>query len=214
MYTLAAYESMLADDVRVRAYLGAIDRVVRSGDVALEIGTGVGYFAVAACRAGASHVYAIETNDAVRLGPAVAAANACADRITFIQCSSERVELPRRADVLIEDLRGVLALSGQSPRRAARRARPVAGAWRPERAGVRYDVGCSVRGARGVSEGRPGARLRPHGIDVGILRRFSVNNWYRVRAHAADLLAPAARWASLDLTVPLVRATPTARPRG
>jgi hypothetical protein len=30
-----------------------------------------------------------------------------------------------------------------------------------------------------------------------------MNNWYRVRAHGADLLAPAARWASLDLTAPV-----------
>jgi protein arginine N-methyltransferase 1 len=108
MYSPADYGAMLADEARVRAYLDAIARVVRPGDVVLELGTGPGFFAVAACRAGAAHVYAVEPNEIVRLGPPIAAANGCADRITFLHGESGRVSLPRRADVLIEDMRGVL----------------------------------------------------------------------------------------------------------
>ncbi len=202
MYTLSAYESMLADDLRVRAYLGAINRVVRPGDVVLEIGTGVGYFAVAACRAGASHVFAIETNDAVQLGPAVAAANGCGDLITFIRRSSERVELLQRADVLIEDLRGVLALSGSrlDVLRDARARLLVPGARSVPLRDTMWAAPCVALDAYRKAVLAPD--YAPHGIDVGVLRRYSVNNWYRVRAQRADLLAPPARWATLDLTAP------------
>ena len=50
MYTVADYDAMLADTVRTQAYLAAIARAVRPGDVVVEIGTGVGYFAVAGGR--------------------------------------------------------------------------------------------------------------------------------------------------------------------
>ena len=112
MYDPDDYRIMLGDEVRVTAYLRAIEQVVRPGDVVLELGTGPGFFAVAACRAGAARVYAVEPNDVITLGPAVAAANGCADRITFLRTSSERVTLPERADVLVEDMRGVLPVMG------------------------------------------------------------------------------------------------------
>lgn len=109
-YDLHDFDRMFADEARTRPYLASIAATVRPGDVVVEIGTGTGYFAVACARAGARHVYAIEVNPAVALGPAVAAANGCADRITFIHGYSTRVELPERGDVLLEDLRGLLPL--------------------------------------------------------------------------------------------------------
>ncbi len=114
MYDLVAYEMMLADAVRTDAYLAAIAGTVRPGDVVVEIGTGVGYFAVAAVRAGARHVYAIETNPVITLGPAVAEANGCADRITFMAADSRRVSVPELGDVLLADLRGMLPLAGHN----------------------------------------------------------------------------------------------------
>ena len=103
---------MFTDPVRTPAYLAAIARVVKPGDVVIEIGTGVGFFAVAACRAGAKHVYAIEMNPSVAVAHEVLAANGCADRVTVMQEQSSRVTLPERGDVLLEDMRGVLPLDG------------------------------------------------------------------------------------------------------
>ena len=112
MYELADYLAMVGDDARTKAYLDAMTAVVRPGDHVLELGTGFGYFAVHACRLGAAHVWAIEPNDAVSLGRPLAEAHGCAERITFIQDYAERVTLPRRADVLVEDMRGTSSLNG------------------------------------------------------------------------------------------------------
>jgi protein arginine N-methyltransferase 1 len=78
----------------------------------LDLGTGVGFFAVLACQFGARQVYAIETNRAIELGPQIAQANGCADRITFLKDLSTAVTLPERADVIVSDLRGTIPLFG------------------------------------------------------------------------------------------------------
>jgi tRNA G37 N-methylase Trm5 len=83
IYSLADYDTMFADVVRTREYLASIASTVKPDDVVVEIGTGVGYFAVAACRAGARRVYAIELNPCGAIAPEVFAANDCADRVTL-----------------------------------------------------------------------------------------------------------------------------------
>ncbi|MFI5243620.1 MAG: 50S ribosomal protein L11 methyltransferase [Gemmatimonadales bacterium] len=198
MYTVADYDAMLADAVRTQAYLGAIARAVRPGDVVVEIGTGVGYFAVAAARAGARHVYAIEQNPAVALGPAVAAANDCADRITFLQGHSMRVTLPEKGDVLLEDLRGVLPLAGDHiPSVIDARTRHLR-------------VGATIVPVRDTlwaapSEADAAFRARhvtpgdaPYGIDRRAVDAVARQNWYRADLKREELFAPAAQWGAIE----------------
>jgi len=54
---------MLHDDRRTGDFLEALAEAVRPGDVVLDIGTGSGVLAIAACRAGARRVYAVEASD-------------------------------------------------------------------------------------------------------------------------------------------------------
>lgn len=108
MYSLEAYGKMLQDNIRMDAYEKAIQRAVPTGSVVLDIGTGTGIHALMAARAGARHVYAIESADSILLAPAVARANGLEERITFIQDLSTAVNLPEKADVLISDLHGTL----------------------------------------------------------------------------------------------------------
>ena len=57
------YVGMLNDRARTSRFLAGIAEVVRPGDIVVDIGTGTGVRAIAAARAGAKHVYAIEASD-------------------------------------------------------------------------------------------------------------------------------------------------------
>jgi protein arginine N-methyltransferase 1 len=97
---------MLNDKCRTSSYLNSIRKVVRPGDVVVDIGTGTGIYAMAAARAGARHVYAIEAGPIARAARALFQVNGLADRITLIRDLSTRISLPERADVLISELIG------------------------------------------------------------------------------------------------------------
>ena len=106
MYSLNDYVWMIADQTRVAAYAGALRAAVRPGARVLEVGAGFGFFSVLAARAGAGHVDAVETNPAIHLGPKLAAANDCADRIAFHHLDVAQLQLDGPADVLLIDVRG------------------------------------------------------------------------------------------------------------
>lgn len=110
MYGLIDYCAMVADPVRMDAYRRALERAVRPGSVVLDVGTGIGVFAVLARRLGARKVFAVEPGDVIRLAERIAEDSGVADGIEFIQDMSTRITLPERADVMISDLRAVLPL--------------------------------------------------------------------------------------------------------
>jgi type I protein arginine methyltransferase len=114
MYSVADYVWMIADETRVSAYAAAIRASVKPGDRVLEVGAGFGFFSVIAARAGARRVDAVETNPAVHLGPRLAAANDCAERIVFHHLDAARLTLDEPADVLLTDLRGPTPFAGRS----------------------------------------------------------------------------------------------------
>jgi predicted RNA methylase len=84
MYTLADYASMMADRTRIDAYAAALRHAVHADSIVADLGAGIGTFSLLAARLGARKVYAIEPQDAIHLGRAIAAASGLADRIDFI----------------------------------------------------------------------------------------------------------------------------------
>lgn len=98
--------SMLNDKHRTLSFLNGIQEVVQPGDVVLDIGTGTGILAIAAARAGARHVYAIEASGIGKLAKEIFKANGLTDRITLIEGWSTQVTLPEKADVLISEIIG------------------------------------------------------------------------------------------------------------
>jgi hypothetical protein len=97
---------ILNDRDRRLAYLRAVAETVRPGDVVLDLGTGSGILAVAAARAGARRVYAIEPANVSASARQIFERNGVADRITLIEGWSHGLVLPEKADVLTYDLVG------------------------------------------------------------------------------------------------------------
>jgi protein arginine N-methyltransferase 1 len=104
VYGLIDYGEMLRDQVRVRAYIGALRQVV-PGKTVLEIGGGTGFFACVASKLGAAQVTSIDLNPLIQLGPRTARANGTGN-IHFIWGRSQDYQPEDLADVLLHDLRG------------------------------------------------------------------------------------------------------------
>lgn len=109
-YSVVSYGEMVRSGPRVRAYAEALRAAITPGCTVLDIGAGFGFFAILACQFGAGRVIAVEPAEAITLGPDLARANGCADRITFVHGLSDDLGEESRADVIIADLRGVFPL--------------------------------------------------------------------------------------------------------
>jgi Ribosomal protein L11 methyltransferase (PrmA)/Arginine methyltransferase oligomerization subdomain len=98
--------SMLNDRDRTETFLRAIAEEVQPGDVVVDIGTGTGVLALAAARAGAARVYAIEAGTMADAAQALFEASEQTDRLTLIRGWSTQLEIPERADVLVSEIIG------------------------------------------------------------------------------------------------------------
>lgn len=97
---------MLNDRMRTQAFLTAIEEVVQEGDVVVDLGTGTGVLAMAAARAGARRVYAIEAGGIGAAARALFESNGLDDRVTLVEGWSSRVAPPEPADVLVTETIG------------------------------------------------------------------------------------------------------------
>jgi len=100
------HAAMLNDRTRTDSYLQAIAETVKPGDTVIDLGTGTGILAMAAIRAGASKVYAIEATDVADAAQRLFEANGVTDRIELLRGHSTQVQLPQRADVLVSEIIG------------------------------------------------------------------------------------------------------------
>jgi type I protein arginine methyltransferase len=97
---------MLNDRERTESFIQTIKETVKENDVVVDLGTGTGVLAVAAARAAASHVYAIEAGEMADVAQAVFNANNVAEKITLIRGWSTQIELPEKADVIVSEIIG------------------------------------------------------------------------------------------------------------
>lgn len=104
------HRTLLADEGRTNAFRDAIARVVRPGDVVVDIGCGSGILSFFACQAGAAKVYAIDRGGMAGVAQHLTRHLGFDDRIEVLRDESTNVQLPERADVLISETLGVLGL--------------------------------------------------------------------------------------------------------
>jgi precorrin-6B methylase 2 len=97
---------MLHDDRRTGDFISALTAAIQPGDVVLDIGTGSGVLAVAAARAGARRVYAVEASDVAAVAARVFEANGVVGRVTLVPGWSRQIKLPERADLLVAEVIG------------------------------------------------------------------------------------------------------------
>lgn len=200
MYTLSGHANMIRDHVRLAAHAEALRRAVRPGCVVLDLGAGTGILSLLACRFGAARVHAVEPSDIIHVAREVAAANGVADRIVFHQEYSTKLTLPKRADVIVADLRGVLPLFQHNlPALADARRRLLAdgGVLIPQR-----DVLWAAVVEAPELYRRTVAVWNEDtlGFHFDAARRLAVNATEKHHFAPSACLTPPAHWATLDYT--------------
>ena len=103
---LEVHRTMIRDRVRTEAFRRAIESVVRSGDVVLDVGAGSGILSLFAARAGAACVYAAERTTVAAVAQALAAANGVAEIVQVFHGDVTEIELPGRVDVIVSEWLG------------------------------------------------------------------------------------------------------------
>lgn len=105
---LLRHHSMVLDEVRNRAYLEAMRRVITPESVVLDLGAGLGVLGLLAAKLGARKVYCVEPSPVAAHIPALAKANGVADRVVALRGRIEEVELPEQVDVILSVFTGNL----------------------------------------------------------------------------------------------------------
>lgn len=100
---LDEHYSYLSDRTKVDRYEAAISRLVRPGQVVLDLGCGSGLLGLMALRAGATKVYFVDSGPVIEMARRVVHQAGFGDRAIFLQAVSFGLELPERADVVLCD---------------------------------------------------------------------------------------------------------------
>jgi SAM-dependent methyltransferase len=100
------HRALLDDVVRLDAYDRAIRRLVRPGDVVLDVGTGTGILALLAARAGAARVHAVESTAVAGLAEELVAANGLGDVITVHRADARTLAPVEPVDLIVSECMG------------------------------------------------------------------------------------------------------------
>jgi protein arginine N-methyltransferase 1 len=191
---------LLDDEPRTIAFREALRRVVKPGDVVVDLGSGSGILSYFAVEAGARKVYAIERGHMADVIALMVRQLGLTDRIEVLHETSAKVELPERGDVLVSEMLGAFALQEQilsifidaRTRLLTPNARLI-----PSRFAL-----TAVPVERPADhELHVGSWSKPrYGIDFSVLRAFAANQLFTKDIAPADYLAQPAEIMSVDLT--------------
>jgi len=199
-YDIYAFGRMIRDSVRTDAYAEALRRSVRTNSVVLDMGTGVGIWALLACQFGARKVYAVDPNDAIQIAREIAAANGYADRIEFVQELTTRVTLPEPADVIVTDMHGIVPMFEQSLPAiidARRRLLAPGGKMIPEKDTL---WAAPVQAPESYDNVVLPWANDPYGFEWGPALRIAANDWFKIKDKITpvEFFGEPKCWATLD----------------
>jgi len=200
MYTIAGYGEMIADRGRMEPHVQALRQVVQPGSVVLDLGSGLGLFALLACKFGAVRVYAIEPASINQLAQDIAAQTPYRDRIHFIQQPSESVTLPEPVDVIIADLRGVVPLFQKNLLTLAdarQRFLKPGGVLIPQCDRLWASIVETQDLYNQLMQPWEGS---PYGFDLAVARQLVANRYVKATILPENLLAVPQTWATIDYT--------------
>jgi protein arginine N-methyltransferase 1 len=104
---LTSHHLLLRDRVRNEAFQEAIRRVVKPGDLVLDVGAGTGILSAFAIQAGAQHVYLVESEDILSCAQEIFKHAGWLDRATFIRGMADRVTFQGgKVDTILIELIG------------------------------------------------------------------------------------------------------------
>ena len=188
----------LRDRSRLSAYERALTHVVTPTSIVVDYGAGTGILGMLACRAGASHVYAIEQGGIAGLAREIARANDLAAVLTVVRGNTRDVNLPARADVVVCDQIGAFGLDAGITD-VAREARVRF--LRPGGVLVPHAIQlCAAAVERAEVHDRVAAWLdRVAGFDLSAAAPIARNTTFPVTLDARNLLTAAASSAPVDL---------------
>ncbi|MGE0448395.1 MAG: 50S ribosomal protein L11 methyltransferase [Vicinamibacterales bacterium] len=186
-YDVIGHSEMLADRVRMEAYVQSLRAVCREDAVVLDLGTGTGVMALLAGKLGARRVYAVELSNAILVARELAQVNGLSDRITFLQAASTEIVLPEPVDIVVADVRGVLPVVGTSLATMIDARRFLS------RSGVIIPARDTIRAALVEREEMFELRVGPWrrldcGLDGSIVERLTLNTWTKDTTPAEALL--------------------------
>ena len=196
MYSVHFYGQMLRDTTRMDAYTAALRRALKSDSVVMDLGCGVGVFALLACKFGVRRVYAVEPENIIGLAREAAAANGFLDRIEFFDKLSTEITLPEPATIIISDLRGVLPWFEQSVSSiidARERLLAPGGVLIPQRDVLWAAV---VETPEQYEETVKPWQTRD--LDLSAGTRLVTNSWRKSRIKPEQLLTEPVCWSTLD----------------
>lgn len=195
--SLQQYLGFLSDATRVGSFRRAIEGSVGAGDVVLDLGTGLGTYALFAAGRGA-RVIAVEPDPIIDLARQLAAKNGLADRISFLHGRLEELEPPERANVLVfEDFSADLfepATSALLEDARTRWLHPEARAIPRRVRLLAAPASCETLHRTLTSWGRE----RPFGLDTSPVVELLLNRMHRVSVEPAALLAEPEELGGLD----------------
>jgi len=201
LYKVHDYGKMIADRRRTDAYAQALRQTIKPGSIVVDIGTGVGIWALLACQFGARKVFAIEPNNAIQLAREIAADNGYSDRIEFIQSPSTQLTLPEAADVIVSEIHGVLPLFEHSVTSiidARRRLLAPGGKMIPQQETLWVAV---VEAPELYSCHQTPWDEDRYGLDLGAVLPMMTNLWFKGRVKPEQLLVDPQCWATLGYAV-------------